>query len=127
MTAYEILIETGHSPAKAAQIVLDAQRGDFFSADWIRACKKLASPPRDIPGEDSFIAHGQEHEPAANPAEGGEEATASKEAALSAYTNGLAGPANGGDARTANTKPAPNQLTVKAGGVQIDHHDTVKS
>lgn len=41
MTAYEILKATGHSPAKAAEIVLDAQRGDAYAVDWIRACKML--------------------------------------------------------------------------------------
>jgi hypothetical protein len=56
MTAYEILIKTGHSAAKAAEIVLDAQRGDAFSVDWIRCCKKLLNPstPADPPRGDNI-------------------------------------------------------------------------
>ena len=32
---YNLLKKVGHSPAKAAEILLDAQRGDRFSIDWI--------------------------------------------------------------------------------------------
>jgi hypothetical protein len=35
MSPYEALKAYGHSPAKAAEIVLDANRGDWFSQRWI--------------------------------------------------------------------------------------------
>ena len=35
MTAYEALKALGHSPAKAAEIVLDAKRGDRVAQCWI--------------------------------------------------------------------------------------------
>lgn len=37
MTPYEALKATGHSPAKAAEIILDAKRGDWFSQQWLKA------------------------------------------------------------------------------------------
>ena len=36
---YSALIAIGHSPLKAAQIALDAKRGDKFSQDWIKLAK----------------------------------------------------------------------------------------
>ena len=35
MSDYEILKAYGHSPAKAAEIVLDAKRGDAWAIRWI--------------------------------------------------------------------------------------------
>jgi len=39
-TEYEILKAVGHSPQKAAEIILDAKRGDIFSINYIEACKQ---------------------------------------------------------------------------------------
>lgn len=33
---YTVLKNAGHSPLKAAQIILDARRGDWWSIWWIR-------------------------------------------------------------------------------------------
>jgi len=33
---YELLKSFGHSPAKAAEIVLDASRGDAHAIQWIK-------------------------------------------------------------------------------------------
>jgi hypothetical protein len=41
MSNYEILIKAGQSPAKAAEIVLDAKRGDSYAIQWIEIVKKL--------------------------------------------------------------------------------------
>lgn len=38
---YRALREAGHSAAKALEIVIDAERGDAHSIQWIWACKKL--------------------------------------------------------------------------------------
>lgn len=35
MTDYEVLRQAGHSPAKAAEIALDAKRGDARAVQWI--------------------------------------------------------------------------------------------
>jgi hypothetical protein len=37
---YAALKAYGHSPAKAAEIVLDAKRGDFFSRGWIKVVRQ---------------------------------------------------------------------------------------
>jgi len=38
---YELLKQAGHSPAKAAEIALDAKRGDAFALQWVDvACAK---------------------------------------------------------------------------------------
>ena len=37
MSLYEALKGAGHSPAKAAEIVLDAKRGDQYAVAWIKA------------------------------------------------------------------------------------------
>jgi hypothetical protein len=37
---YDALKAYGHSPAKAAEIVLDAKRGDFFSRGWIAVVRQ---------------------------------------------------------------------------------------
>lgn len=34
---YEILKRAGHSPYKAAEIALDAKRGDEYALAWIRS------------------------------------------------------------------------------------------
>lgn len=39
MSDYDLLKSLGHSPAKAAEIVLDATRGDDFSRRWIEAMR----------------------------------------------------------------------------------------
>jgi hypothetical protein len=36
MTDYEVLKQAGHPAAKAAEIVLDAKRGDPFARQWIK-------------------------------------------------------------------------------------------
>jgi hypothetical protein len=40
---YEALKAHGHSPAKAAEIILDAKRGDLFSRKWIEFVRKARS------------------------------------------------------------------------------------
>jgi hypothetical protein len=40
---YAALKAFGHSPAKAAEIVLDARRGDVYALRWIAASKGGAS------------------------------------------------------------------------------------
>ena len=35
MTDYELLKAAGHSPAKAAEIILDAKRDDIHAVRWI--------------------------------------------------------------------------------------------
>lgn len=37
MNDYEVLKAAGHSPAKAAEIALDAHRGDRRAVDWVKA------------------------------------------------------------------------------------------
>lgn len=40
------LIQAGHSAAKAEEILLDAERGDFHALSWIRvACGALVGDP----------------------------------------------------------------------------------
>ena len=43
MTEYEALKALGHSPAKAAEIVLDASRGDELSIHWIASAQGIAA------------------------------------------------------------------------------------
>jgi hypothetical protein len=38
---YEMLKAVGHSPAKAAEIVLDASRGVAHALRWIRAARTM--------------------------------------------------------------------------------------
>ena len=45
---YSLLVAMGHSPAKAAEIILDAKRGDEHALKWIRLAR-LAPQPE--PGE----------------------------------------------------------------------------
>lgn len=40
MCDYEALKAHGHSPAKAAEIALDAKRGDDFCRRWIAIARK---------------------------------------------------------------------------------------
>ncbi len=39
MTPYQLLKSQGHSPAKAAEIVLDAKRGNPYALRWIEICR----------------------------------------------------------------------------------------
>jgi len=41
MTEYEALKKLGHSAAKAAEIVLDAKRGDKYAKLWIDVAMQL--------------------------------------------------------------------------------------
>ena len=43
MNDYEALKKAGHSPLKAAEIVLDAKRGDQHAIAWISAARTLLS------------------------------------------------------------------------------------
>lgn len=43
MTTYELLKLWGHSPAKAAEIVLDAKRGDRHALQWVRIARAAAT------------------------------------------------------------------------------------
>lgn len=36
---YELLKQAGHSPAKAGEIAVDANRGDKYALQWIEAVK----------------------------------------------------------------------------------------
>lgn len=40
MSDYEALKAYGHTPAKAAEIVLDAQRGDLWAIGWIKVVRR---------------------------------------------------------------------------------------
>ena len=42
MTDYEALKAAGHSPAKAAEIVLDAKRGDRHALAWIATVRSVS-------------------------------------------------------------------------------------
>lgn len=42
-TDYDLLKDYGHSPAKAAEIVLDAKRGDFFSTSYVTFVRARAA------------------------------------------------------------------------------------
>ena len=41
MTDYEVLKAYGHSAFKAAEIVLDAKRGDTYAVQWIATIRSL--------------------------------------------------------------------------------------
>ena len=41
MTDYEALKAHGHTPAKAAEIILDAKRGDEFCRKWIACIQQI--------------------------------------------------------------------------------------
>ncbi len=43
MSDYEALKKHGHSPAKAAEIILDAQRGDTLAFMWIQVARSAVS------------------------------------------------------------------------------------
>jgi hypothetical protein len=45
LEAYRLLKAYGHSPAKAAEIVLDASRGIASCKDWIEMARKSVTPP----------------------------------------------------------------------------------
>jgi len=40
--AYQLLKQAGHSPAKAAEIALDAKRGDAFALHWTTITERMA-------------------------------------------------------------------------------------
>lgn len=42
MSDYEILKQAGHSPFKAAEIVLDAKRGDQYAITWLKTLRESA-------------------------------------------------------------------------------------
>ena len=44
LTDYDALKAHGHSPAKAAEIVLDAKRRDDWSVRWIAMFRKIVAP-----------------------------------------------------------------------------------
>ncbi len=44
MSDYEALKAHGHSPAKAAEIALDAKRGDRCAIAWIAAVRGATAP-----------------------------------------------------------------------------------
>lgn len=41
MSDYEVLKAAGHTPAKAAEIALDAKRGDNFAKRWIEMSRRI--------------------------------------------------------------------------------------
>lgn len=43
MSDYEVLKAMGHTPAKAAEIALDAKRGDEYAVAWIEAARQMAT------------------------------------------------------------------------------------
>jgi hypothetical protein len=47
VSPYDALKALGHSPAKAAEIVLNAQRGDWFSKLWIEQAVRSPPPSQD--------------------------------------------------------------------------------
>jgi hypothetical protein len=40
MTDYQALKRAGHTPAKAAEIFLDAKRGDEYAINWIATIRR---------------------------------------------------------------------------------------
>ena len=44
MTPYDALKAYGHSPAKAAEIALDAKRGDTYALQWLDAATRALPP-----------------------------------------------------------------------------------
>jgi hypothetical protein len=58
MSDYELLKTYGHSPVKAAEIVLDAKRGDPHAVSWLRVARGVANDePRPVfyPGDAPII------------------------------------------------------------------------
>jgi hypothetical protein len=51
---YEALKRMGHSPAKAAEIVLDASRGDEFSQLWIAHALRIDADPEEAIIQDAY-------------------------------------------------------------------------
>jgi hypothetical protein len=53
MNDYHVLLASGHSPAKALEISLDAARGDAFCIGWIKLCReqRAAGKPVEITGD----------------------------------------------------------------------------
>ena len=49
MTDYETLKRYGHSPIKAAEIVLDAKRGNAHALAWIALMKSSGDTPCTSP------------------------------------------------------------------------------
>jgi hypothetical protein len=49
MTDYEALKRYGHSPAKAAEIVLDAKRGDPHALAWLTVVRPAGGAPCTSP------------------------------------------------------------------------------
>lgn len=47
LTDYQVLTACGHSPAKAQEIALDAQRGDPKAAMWVDQCRADLQRLRD--------------------------------------------------------------------------------
>jgi hypothetical protein len=48
---YELLKKAGHSPVKAAEIILDAKRGDAYAIQWIN----IIRGEQHIETEDEYI------------------------------------------------------------------------
>lgn len=46
MSDYEILKAMGHTPAKAAEIALDAKRGDEYAVQWVTAARQIVAEQR---------------------------------------------------------------------------------
>jgi hypothetical protein len=44
---YGMLKRSGHSPLKAAQIILDATRGDELAVAWIKGLRKLQKKAKE--------------------------------------------------------------------------------
>jgi hypothetical protein len=42
MNNYDVLVSAGHSPFKAAEIALDAGRGDVWAIRWIETLRQQA-------------------------------------------------------------------------------------
>lgn len=53
MSVYEALKAHGHSAAKAAEIMLDAKRGDEYARQWIAQVATPRSEPPAVDGEAS--------------------------------------------------------------------------
>ena len=43
MSDYEALKKAGHSPFKAAEIALDAKRGNAYAVAWVKAARETVS------------------------------------------------------------------------------------
>lgn len=49
MTDYEALKRYGHSPTKAAEIILDAKRGDTYALAWLTVVRLPGGTPCTSP------------------------------------------------------------------------------